>query len=306
MWPCHAGPAATNQHCEYGALPGRWVVRNETAPTWRLLDATCNLRPLLPAAASLQPPTGGLLYMKQGTIRSCARARVFRVHAGVMATLHAPAANACKLQVFHITAGSRRPGLLLIGDSVDRRLVEAACPHDPGYFAQVGPADRSAHSPQTLRWWHMELCTHSTTWTRSQAPGDSILLLERLCLVLGKSRTPSHCTTPAQHGGLCTEALKRRQLIAVVSIPEAASVLQEGDEGPAWRSLWCSLPGLHIAMYPIWGILARGKSHSVCILCQRARSGERMQRLRQRAAAVKHLQLDAAFPEATSCGTDLA
>jgi len=65
-------------------------------------------------------------------------------------------------------AGTRPTGILLIGDSTDRRLVESVCPQHPLYFAH----------------------------------------------------------------------------------PE--------DEAPAFRALQCSLPGLDIAEYPIWGIFRKG------------------------------------------------
>ena len=42
--------------CKYGSAPGRWVHQKGMAPQWRLLDATCPLRQLVPTVARSPGP----------------------------------------------------------------------------------------------------------------------------------------------------------------------------------------------------------------------------------------------------------
>lgn len=79
----------------------------------------------------------------------------------------------CKISTDTLFADTLPAGILLIGDSTDRQLVEAVCPQDPLYFAE-----------------------------------------------------------PV-------------------------------DEAPRFRALKCELPGLQIAVYPIWGIFEKGAHPSL-------------------------------------------
>lgn len=49
-----------------------------------------------------------------------------------------------------------------------------------------------------------------------------------------------------------------RQLVEAVCPQRPKYFSNETDEAPTFRALQCSLPGLDIAMYPIWGIFATG------------------------------------------------
>jgi hypothetical protein len=49
-----------------------------------------------------------------------------------------------------------------------------------------------------------------------------------------------------------------RQLIEAVCPQRPTYFSDEADESPTFRALQCSLPGLDIAIYPIWGIFATG------------------------------------------------
>lgn len=49
-----------------------------------------------------------------------------------------------------------------------------------------------------------------------------------------------------------------RQLVEAVCPQRPLHFANASDETPAFRALKCSLPGLDIAIYPIWGIFATG------------------------------------------------
>jgi hypothetical protein len=49
-----------------------------------------------------------------------------------------------------------------------------------------------------------------------------------------------------------------RQLIEAVCPQRPTYFSDEADESPTFRALQCSLPGLDIAIYPIWGIFTTG------------------------------------------------